>query len=102
MANNLTNNPLRCDTAGLIIRNAEGVLVTSMQWVNDGGAAGGAIADGDDISMNINGVTVGLRCAIAESLSGGIGWSVTFPQPMRIYILDVTVIEGGTLLIWKA
>ena len=105
MANNLTSNPLRCDTAATVIdatTSPEGEFVNSMQWVDDTGAAGGVIANADDLSMTVNGVTIGLVCTLAASAAGAIIWSVTFPQPMRVYSLVVATIEGGTLLVWKA
>ena len=102
MANDLTSNPLRCDTAATVISESAGVLVQAMQWVDDTGAAGGVIANADDLSMTINNVTVGLVATLAAGVSGATVWSVTFPQPMLIYKLVVATIEGGTLLVWKA
>ena len=103
MANDLTSNPLRVDTAATIITSTEGILAQSMQWVDDDGAAGGAIANTEDLVMTINGVTFQASVAVvATQLAGAIAWSVNFPSTMRIYSLIVSTIDGGTLYIWKA
>jgi len=102
MANDLTSNPLRADTAGTIIAEAEGVYVQNMQWVDDDSAAGGVIADGEDLIMTINGVLHEVNiAAVATQINGGVAWEISFAKPVRIYTLVVGTIDGGTLFIWK-
>ena len=103
MANNLLSNPVRVDTAGVIIWDPKGdTLFQALQWVDDDSAAGGNIADGDNLNIILNGVQMNLNCKVAESLSGSIVYGINFSIPVRTFQLEVTAISGGTLLIWKA
>ena len=98
MANDLTANPLRVDTAATVIAsNVEGVLVQCIEWVSDAGAAGGAMTAADNLIMHINGVLVQLLCVIALNQA----WVVKFPHPIRVYSFVVDTIDGGTVHIWK-
>ena len=109
MANDLTSNPLRCDTAATVIAEADGVYVQNMQWLDDDSAAGGVIASGEDLIMTINGVLheVNIQAVAASStwastqLKGGVAWEISFAKPVRIYTLVIGTIDGGTLFIWK-
>jgi len=101
MANYLSYNPLRVYTAATAISSAEGVDVLAMQWLDDDGAAGGVIGDGEDLDMVINGVLVHINVLDASAV-GPMAWSVEFSRPFKIYSLVVSAIAGGTLIIWKA
>lgn len=98
MANNLSSNPLRIDTAATIVSGeGNGISVTLMQWGGDDSAAGGALTAGDNLIMTMNGVRVQYDTVIA--LSENITWQ--FSRPFFIRSLTVDVIDGGTLYIWK-
>lgn len=99
MANDLTGNPLRVDTAATAISaDADGVLVQAIEWIDDDAAAGGAMTANDNLIMHIDGVLVQMNCVIALSQT----WVQNFAQPLRVRNLVVDTIDGGTLLIWKA
>ena len=103
MANNLLYNPLRIDTAATIIVDATGnTLIQSMQWIDDNSSAGGRIEDGDDLAIKFNDVPFKLNCRETASIAGSMAYSVNFNPGMRTFKLEVTKIDGGTLLIWKA
>lgn len=104
MANSLNGNPIRCDTAATVIDDTTGeTLVQGLQWVDETAAAGGILANADDLIMTINGITVGLVVtAVATQLSGAVAWEAWFSKPIRVKSIIVSVIEGGTLLVWKA
>ena len=102
MANQIANNPMRVDTNATVIASTEGILVQSIQWVDDDAAAGGAIGDADDVILVINGVTFQASVAVvATQLAGAVAWSVNFPATMRVYSLAATI-ATGTVYIWKA
>ena len=103
MANDLTSNPLRCDTAATVIPEAGGEYVQVMQWVDDDSAAGGAIGDGEDLIFTINGVLHEINIGDASTqIASGRAWEITFPKPIRVDTLVVSTIDGGTLFVWKA
>lgn len=103
MANDLRSNPLRCDTAATIISSAEGVLVQSIQWVDDDAAAGGVIANTEDFVMTINGVKLQAYVAVvATQIAGAMAYHLTLPVPIRVHSMIVVSIDGGALFIWKA
>ena len=101
MANDLTSNPLRVDTAATIVAATAPIVVQAMQWVDDDEAAGGNIADGENLKFTFNGVSIGLNAPDISSVAP-IAWSAHFPQPVRCNSLIVAAIDGGTLLVWKA
>ena len=103
MANNLERNPLRCDTAATVIDSEEGVLVQAIQWVDDDAAAGGSIANTEDVVMTINGALVQCNVeVVATQLAGGMAYNLILPSPIRVHSLIVVSIDGGTLLVWTA
>jgi len=96
MANSLGTNPVRIDTA-VKLDFKEGVLVMGMEWADDALAAGGALTAGDDLEMVINGCPV----SITASSTWPVAWTRNFSQPILIFGINVTKIDGGTLYIWK-
>ena len=96
MANDLTGNPLRCDTAGTIINKsiAEPFSIQYMQWIDDPVST---LTNADTLVMTVNGVNVSVYCASVWP----IVWEVSFAVPTAVYSLIVTTIDGGALLIWK-
>jgi hypothetical protein len=103
MANQLGGNPIRVDTAATVISSLDGVLIQGLQWVDDDGAAGGAIANTEDLVMTIDGVTVQCSVAVvATQLAGAMAYNLILPAPIRVRSLIVSTIDGGTLLVWKA
>jgi hypothetical protein len=102
MANQLTANPIYCDTgAGAgIISSVEGELVQAIQWVDDPDAD---FTTTDHLTMVINGVTLKFIVTVAATqLSGVTAYEIIFPQPIRIHSLVLTTIDAGALIIWKA
>jgi hypothetical protein len=94
---------MRIDTAALAIWDTKGeVLVQGLQWVDDNSAAGGRIEDGDDLAMMFNGCQIKLNCRAVTSLAGSMAYNLWLTVPVRTFQLDVTKIDSGTLLIWKA
>ena len=103
MANDLESNPLRCDTAATVIDSDGGVLVQAIQWVDDDGAAGGAIANTEDLFMTVNGAIVQFSVAVvATQLAGAMAYNLLLSAPIRVHSLIVSTIDGGTLLVWTA
>ncbi len=96
MANNLQSNPLRVDTAATVI--SEECLIQAMEWVDDDAAAGGNVANGENLVMTLNGVTTGLNAVAAACQM----YSMSLVQPIRCNSLIVSTIDGGTLFVWKA
>lgn len=96
MANNLRGNPLRVDTAATVI--TEETLIQCLEWVSDTAAAGGAMAAADKLIMEIDGTVVELLCVIALTQT----WVSHLHVPIQVKSLVVSLIDGGTLLIWKA
>ena len=83
MANDLTSNPLRCDTAATVIAEAGGQYVQVMQWIDDDSAAGGAIGDGEDLIFTINGVLHEINIGDASTQLAG-GAEETFRQALLL------------------
>jgi len=112
MANALFSNPIRVDTAATVIAAnsasaAQPCAVQLIQWCDEHAAAGGAIADNDDLTMTINGTTVGLQVAgviVASqpSTMSALVWEAVLNPPVLIDTLSVGAIDGGTVYIWKA
>jgi hypothetical protein len=103
MANNLVFNPMRVDTATLAIWDPKGeIIIQALQWVDDNSSPGGRIEDGDDCVFTLNGVIIKLNCRAVASVAGSMAYNLSIPVPIRTFQLDVTKIDGGTLLIWKA
>ena len=98
MANDLTGNPLRVDTAATIITTHTEIL--AMQWI-DNNAAGGIIADTETLVMTIDGTVLTIYCADISQVSP-MPWSISFSVPYGVHKLVVDTIDGGSLLIWKA
>jgi len=99
MANDLSSNPLRIDTACTVVAQGDPPIhVIFMQWGGDDSAAGGALTAGDNLVMTINGVRVQHDTVIA--LSENVSWQ--FSQPFCMTSFAVTAIDGGTLYIWKS
>ena len=100
MANELTNNPLRIDTAATAIASAE--LVQAIQWLDDDSAPA-QIGNGGQLIMTINGITTQIYIGtVASQLNGAIAYEAQLPEPVLVKSLIVDTISGGTLYIWKA
>jgi len=99
MANVLTSNPVYIDTAaGSTISD---VKIQQIQWLDDAND----VADGDDLSFTINGVTV----AIKQNLGSDVGFEDTiiyqagpFAKPILVNSFVVGVIDHGVVLVWLA
>jgi len=112
MANAIRSNPLRVDTAATVIAAnsasaAQPCAVQLIQWCDDHGAAGGAIAAEDDLTMTINGTTVQLQVgtvivASQASTQSALLWEAVLNPPVLIDSLAVGTIDGGTVYIWKS
>ena len=97
MANDLSSNPLRIDTADTIVVETSPIYISFFHWCDDDSASGGAMTAADNLVMTINGVRVQYNCVIAlnESVSS------KFCDPFFVKTLVVNTIDGGTLYIWK-
>jgi len=107
MGNTLTSNPIYVDTAATAWTGNK--MVRLIQWIDDAGD----IADDDDLSITINGVTIAVKVQIAttgggapvEAVTPGVGniclWQIG-PFNPGMYMSDfvVNTIDHGTLLIW--
>ena len=97
MGNNLTSNPMRVDTAGIIIPQSDiGVIIQGMEWINDTSGSG-AIATGNLLSITMNGVNF----QITATGPGNEPWMSALANPMNVTSLTVVQIDKGVLLIWK-
>ncbi len=107
MANKLTSNPIYVDTAATIWSGDK--MVRLIQWIDDAGD----IADDDDLSITINGVTIAAKIQIAttqggspvEDVSPNVGnvcvWEMgPFNPGIWINNFIVNTIDHGVLLIW--
>ncbi|MDY6834974.1 MAG: hypothetical protein SVY53_09280 [Chloroflexota bacterium] len=107
MANSLASNPLYIDTAATIWTGDKAVRL--IQWIDDNAD----IADDDDLSITINGVTIAAKAQIAttgggapvENVSPNVGnicvWQIgPFSPGVYIHNLIVNTIDHGVLLVW--
>lgn len=94
MANNLNSNPIFIDTnlSATTIDKA----VQAIQWIDDNDD----IADGDNVVMVINGVSVAIDADDISSTSP-LPYSVEFTKPVHIDTITVTLTAGhGVVLLW--
>jgi hypothetical protein len=98
MGNVLTSNPIRVDTAATAFSTPKKIQL--IQWVDDDAAAGGSIGDGEGLTMAVNGVTIQVL-VVDISTQVPIAYEASFPNGVNIDSLVVSVIDGGTLLIWQ-
>ena len=107
MGNSLGTNPVYGDTAATLWSGLG--LVRLIQWVDDAAD----IADNDDLSFTVNGVTIAVKAQIgttgggapAENVSPNVGNIVVWQIgpfnpgiPMKEFILNT--IDHGALHIW--
>ena len=107
MGNTLTSNPIYADTAATLWTGTKRVQL--IQWCDDNAD----IADDDDLSITINGVTIAVKIQIPTTVGGtpvedvspgpsGICmWQIgpfAFPIPMTDVVLNT--IDHGSLLLW--
>jgi len=96
MANVLTSNPIYIDTAaGSTITNKRVVLI---QWQDEAGD----LADDEDLSLTINGVTFAMKNKLATDVGQQpiIIWEAAFSVPIFIDTMVVNVIDDGAVLVW--
>jgi hypothetical protein len=94
---------MRADTAGSVIWDPKGeTLIQSLQWVDDNSSPGGRIEDGDDLVLMLNGVILKLNCRAIASIAGSMAYNLHLSVPVRTFQLEITKIDGGTLIVWKA
>lgn len=100
MANELNSNPVYIDTAsGSTLSGQRQVQL--IQWLDDAND----VADGDDLSFTLNGVTV----AIKANLGSDVGQQLTvlyeagpFKCPIKADDFVVNTIDHGVVLVWLA
>jgi hypothetical protein len=97
MGNSLNTNPIKIDTAvELEIDQKEPLLVIGFSWIDDTTATGGAVVQGDNLDLKINGCAFSVECSSTWPQI----WSAGFTQLFRLFTFEVTAIGGGSLLIW--
>ena len=96
MANLLTSNPIYIDTAASSdIYNKKVVLI---QWQDEAGD----VADGEDLSMTINGVTFAMKFKLGSDVGQQdiILWEAAFSVPIMVTHMVVNTIDDGAVLVW--
>ena len=98
MANLLTSNPMRVDTAATIITVQTRVLL--IQWIDEAAD----IADDDDLNITINQTAIAAKIALTANEIGNIAvWTIgPFNPGLMVNNLVVTTIDNGALLIFTA
>ena len=98
MANLLTSNPMRVDTAATIITVPTRVLL--IQWIDEAAD----IADDDDLNITINQTAIAAKIALTANAIGNIAvWTIgPFNPGLMVNNLVVTTIDNGALLIFTA
>lgn len=107
MGNTLTSNPIYVDTAATVWTGNK--MVRLIQWIDDAAD----IADDDDLSITINGVTIAVKIQIGttsggapvENVTPNVGnicvWQIgPFNPGMYMNDFVVNTIDHGALLIW--
>lgn len=97
MANTLTTNPIFIDTAaGSTITNQR---IMQIQWLDDASD----VADGDDLSFTVNGVTIIMKANIGSDVGQilPVVFEVgPFSRPFIVSSLVVNTIDHGVFLVW--
>ena len=107
MGNTLTSNPIYVDAAATAWTGDKKLRL--IQWVDDAAD----IADNDDLSITINGVTIAVKIQIAttgggapvEAVTPNVGnicvWQIgPFNPGIWVHDLVVNTIDHGALHIW--
>lgn len=108
MGNTLTSNPVYVDTAATAWSGPGTVRL--IQWCDDNAD----IADDDDLSITVNGVTIAVKAQIGttgggtpvEDVSPNVGnvcvWQIgPFNPGIPVTDFIVNTIDHGVLLIWR-
>ncbi len=97
MANNLKSNPKNIDTASG--SDILGIMhVQEIQWIDDNAD----IADGDDLSITINGVAIAVKVQVANGENVCFWRMGPFAKPIPMTNFVCTVIDHGALLVFVA
>lgn len=97
MANALTGNPIRIESAAAIWTKNK--YVQLIQWID----SAADITDDDDIVLAINGVVITGKIQVTNNtMNNLVAWEMRFDPPMRIESFTVTTIDGGNLIVWLA
>lgn len=100
MANSTTTNPLRYDTTtGASWTGTK--FVRLIQWVDDNED----LADGDGLSMTINGCTVDAEVQLEVTANFGVVgpelWSIgPFNPGIAVKDFAITVLDHGAVYVW--
>jgi hypothetical protein len=96
MANLLTSNPLRVDSAATIFSTPK--KVSLIQWIDDNAD----IADDDDLLITINDVVITAKIQLTANTIGDVAvWTMgPFPKGLWVSNFVVTTIDHGALLIF--
>lgn len=96
MANDIVGNPMWIDTAATIWTNTNR-KIRMIQWVDDNND----IADGDDLVITINGVTLTFKIQITDNTANNLSfWTLgPFNPGMVTHQFGVTTIDHGALLV---
>jgi len=97
MANALTGNPIRIESAAAIWTTMK--YVQLIQWIDNAAD----LTDDDDIVLAINGVVVTGKIALAaNTINNLVVWEMAFNPPMRVEKFTVTTLDSGNLIVWLA
>lgn len=97
MANVKTSNPISIDTAsGSTLTGL--FYVQCIQWIDDAAD----IADDDDLSFSLNGVTVAQKVQLTANAVGNtvVYQAGPFASPIAVKDFVVNTIDHGVVLVW--